>query len=50
MPTSQGAQVLVEVVRELDNQKIHLNDVMLRRPSLDDVFMKLTGHSTEAEK
>jgi len=47
MPTSKGAHVLVDVVRELDNQNIHLNDVMLRRPSLDDVFMKLTGHNAE---
>ncbi len=47
MPTSKGAQVLVEVVRMLDDQNIKLHDVMLRRPSLDDVFMKLTGHGAE---
>ena len=50
MPTSKGAQVLVEVVRELDTQKVKLSDVMLRRPSLDDVFMKLTGHGAEENK
>jgi ABC-2 type transport system ATP-binding protein len=47
MATSGGAQALVEAVRKMDEQKIKLNDVMLRRPSLDDVFMKLTGHGTD---
>jgi ABC-2 type transport system ATP-binding protein len=47
MATSGGAQALVEAVRKMDEQKIKLNDVMLRRPSLDDVFMKLTGHGAE---
>lgn len=47
VPTSGGAQILVEVVRELDSSQLKLSDVMLRRPSLDDVFMKLTGHGTE---
>ncbi len=49
MPTSKGAQALVEAVRQLDAQQIKLSDVMLRRPSLDDVFMKLTGHSSAEE-
>jgi ABC-2 type transport system ATP-binding protein len=47
MPTSRGASVLVDVVRKLDGAALKLSDVMLRRPSLDDVFMKLTGHGTE---
>ncbi len=49
MATSKGAQALVEAVRQLDAQQIKLSDVMLRRPSLDDVFMKLTGHSSAEE-
>jgi ABC-2 type transport system ATP-binding protein len=47
MPTEKGAAVLVDVVRKLDESNLKLSDVMLRRPSLDDVFMKLTGHSAE---
>ncbi len=47
MPVNGGASVLVEVVRELDNADIKINDIVLRRPSLNDVFMKLTGHSAE---
>ena len=46
MPTSGGAQVLIDVVRRLDAEHLKLSDVILRRPSLDDVFMKLTGHGT----
>ncbi len=44
---SGGAAVLVNVVRELDGAKLKLTDVMLRRPSLDDVFLKLTGHEAK---
>jgi ABC-2 type transport system ATP-binding protein len=47
LPVEGGATILVDVVRKLDNQGMKLVDVMLRRPSLDDVFMKLTGHGTE---
>jgi ABC-2 type transport system ATP-binding protein len=34
-------------VRRLDTEKIELADISLRRPSLDDVFMSLTGHAAE---
>ncbi len=47
IPVSGGASILVDVVRKLDIAQLKLVDVMLRRPSLDDVFMKLTGHATE---
>jgi ABC-2 type transport system ATP-binding protein len=47
LPVSGGAAILVDVVRKLDQSGLKLVDVMLRRPSLDDVFMKLTGHATE---
>jgi ABC-2 type transport system ATP-binding protein len=42
-----GAGILTEVVRRLDAGKIALADVALRRPSLDDVFLSLTGHAAE---
>ncbi len=47
MPIEGGAAILVNTVRDLDKANIKLKDVMLRRPSLDDVFMKLTGHKTQ---
>lgn len=47
-PVSTGGNALVELLRELDLAKIHPLDIALKRPSLDDVFMSLTGHSAEA--
>ncbi len=39
-----GAQQLVEVVRVFGEADIAVDDVALRRPTLDDVFLSLTGH------
>lgn len=39
-----GAQQLVEVVRQFGDAGIAIDDVALRRPTLDDVFLSLTGH------
>jgi ABC-2 type transport system ATP-binding protein len=39
--------VLVAALRELDAQQITVQDVGLRRPTLDDVFLSLTGHAAE---
>ncbi|MCD9622879.1 ATP-binding cassette domain-containing protein [Rhabdothermincola salaria] len=46
-PAPDGAQTLMEVLRRLDALQIVLDDVGLRRPSLDDVFLTLTGHDTQ---
>ncbi len=46
-PVTTGAAALIEVLRSLDNAGIHPLDVALKRPSLDDVFMALTGHAAE---
>jgi len=43
----RGSQVLVEVVRAMDAAGIVTTGMALRRPSLDDVFMALTGHAAE---
>jgi ABC-2 type transport system ATP-binding protein len=46
-----GAARLVQVVRDLDEAGIGIDDIALRRPTLDDVFLSLTGHaSAEADK
>ena len=42
-----GAQQLVEVVLRLGEEQIRIDDVGLRRPTLDDVFLALTGHAAE---
>lgn len=46
-PLSQGASALVEAVRLLDQANLKIIDIMLRRPTLDDVFLKLTSHTPE---
>ena len=44
IPVAQGAAALVDVVRAVDAEGIVVEDLGLRRPSLDDVFLSLTGH------
>jgi ABC-2 type transport system ATP-binding protein len=46
-PVSTGATALIETLRTLDAAGIHPLDVGLKRPSLDDVFLSLTGHAAE---
>ena len=42
-----GANHLVEVVQRLGAAGIRIDDIALRRPTLDDVFLELTGHAAE---
>lgn len=44
-----GAQQLVEVVGRLGDAGIAVDDLALRRPTLDDVFLTLTGHHSAAQ-
>ncbi|MGV9887286.1 ATP-binding cassette domain-containing protein [Streptomyces sp. NPDC003395] len=48
VPVVGGAKLLAEVIRELDTRGIEIDDIGLRRPTLDDVFLSLTGHVAEA--
>ena len=48
VPVNDGTQSLISVIREFDTAGIHALDIALKRPSLDDVFMSLTGHVAEA--
>jgi ABC-2 type transport system ATP-binding protein len=41
---SQRAGSIVEAVRRLDEAGVAVDDVAVRRPTLDDVFLALTGH------
>jgi ABC-2 type transport system ATP-binding protein len=47
VPVSGGAAVLADALRRLDGEGVSLDDVGLRRPTLDDVFLSLTGHAAE---
>lgn len=49
-PVSTGATALIEALRAFDSEGIHPLDIGLKRPSLDDVFLALTGHVAEEEK
>jgi ABC-2 type transport system ATP-binding protein len=46
-PVAGGASVLVDALRRLDADGIAVTDVGLRRPTLDDVFLTLTGHGAQ---
>ena len=45
----QGSEALIEAVRSLDSAGVRTQGLALRRPSLDDVFLALTGHAAEEE-
>ena len=46
IPAVDGPRTLTEAVRALDEAGIEPQDIGLRRPTLDDVFLRLTGHTT----
>jgi ABC-2 type transport system ATP-binding protein len=47
IPANGGGAQLIQVVRDLDEAAIAIDDIGLRRPTLDDVFLTLTGHHAE---
>jgi ABC-2 type transport system ATP-binding protein len=49
LPSPGGTVILTEVVGRLDAAGIELADLGLKQPTLDDVFLALTGHTAEEE-
>ena len=49
-PVTTGSKALIEAAKLLDDAQIHPLDIGLKRPSLDDVFLALTGHVAEEKK
>jgi ABC-2 type transport system ATP-binding protein len=47
--TAGGASILADVVRRMDAAGIILAELGLKQPTLDDVFLAITGHTTEQE-
>ncbi len=47
IPALKGASELTEAIRQLDSNGVEVLDISLKRPSLDDVFLSLTGHVAE---
>lgn len=49
IPVAGGSRAIVDAVRLLDEAHIEIADISLRRPTLDDVFLSLTGQVAEEE-
>jgi ABC-2 type transport system ATP-binding protein len=47
LPIRSGRGAIVEAVRRLDGAGVGIDDIYVRRPTLDDVFLELTGHTAE---
>jgi ABC-2 type transport system ATP-binding protein len=48
-PVTAAGRRLPEIVRDLDTAGVVLDDLSIRHPSLDDVFLTLTGHASATE-
>ena len=48
-PVHRHKGVIAEAVRRLDDVGVGVDDITLHRPTLDDVFLALTGHAAEEE-
>jgi ABC-2 type transport system ATP-binding protein len=49
IPMRRRRGAIAEAVRRLDQAGVEIEDIALRRPTLDDVFLVLTGRATEPE-
>ncbi|MEA2286703.1 MAG: type transport system ATP-binding protein [Solirubrobacteraceae bacterium] len=47
VPVRQRSGMIAAAVRRLDDAGVGIDDIALRRPTLDDVFIALTGHAAE---
>ena len=50
LTTNDGPRVLIDVLRELDHAELSPATLAVHEPSLDDVFLALTGHRAESEE
>ncbi|GAA1869624.1 daunorubicin resistance protein DrrA family ABC transporter ATP-binding protein [Pseudonocardia ailaonensis] len=50
VPVEGGTKALVEALRRFDAEGIEVQDVASSRPTLDDVFLALTGHAAETSE
>ena len=50
VPAPAGSRTLADVIRALDAARVEVADVALRRPTLDDVFLALTGRAAQPQE
>jgi ABC-2 type transport system ATP-binding protein len=50
LPADNGASILVDIIRKMDAIGISLEEFGLQKPTLDDVFLAITGHTTDSSK
>ena len=50
IPVRERRGAIAEAVRRLDAEGIGIDDIAVRRPTLDDVFLTLTGRAPEPEE
>jgi ABC-2 type transport system ATP-binding protein len=50
VPLRRRSGVIAQAVRRLDDAGVGIDDIAIRRPTLDDVFIVLTGHAAEEER
>jgi ABC-2 type transport system ATP-binding protein len=49
LTSDDGSRLLIDVLRLLDDRDLAPATLAVREPSMDDVFLALTGHRAEAE-
>ena len=49
VPLSDRSGAIADAVRRLDERGIGIDDIAVRSPTLNDVFLKLTGHAAEED-
>ena len=50
VPSPDGSHLLAQMLRQLDDEGVLPTALSLREPSLDDVFLSLTGHAAEGSR
>jgi ABC-2 type transport system ATP-binding protein len=50
VPLRERQERSPEAVRELDDAAVAIDDIAIVTPTLDDVFLQLTGHAAEDDK
>jgi ABC-2 type transport system ATP-binding protein len=50
IPVTEGRSVIAKAIRVLDDLAVEVDDISMRRPTLDEVFLTLTGSSIDAHE